>query len=203
MTLIKNGYKKSGELMKKRLKWIGILGMLSVFILGGLIEISADGYRHRERKRQSERDDSEKKLDSKKLQPVTNPAYKETCGGCHFAYQPGLLPSASWGKLLGNLDDHFGQTLDVDSETLATLTEYLRGNGADKSSSRQAAKIMKSLGGGVPIRITDVPYIRDQHHEISSDVFSRKSIGSLSNCSACHRTAENDVYDDDFVEIPK
>jgi hypothetical protein len=114
-----------------------------------------------------------------------------------------LLPSASWGKLLGGLDDHFGQPLDVDTETLATLREYLRGKAADKSSSRQAAKIMKSLGGGVPIRVTDVPYIRDQHHEISSDAFSRKLIGSLSNCSACHRTAENGVYDDDFVEIPK
>jgi hypothetical protein len=203
MTLTKNEYKKSGGLMKKRLKWIGILGMLSVFILGGLIEISADEYRHRERKRHSERDDSAKKIGSKQLQPVTNPAYKDTCGGCHFAYQPELLPTASWTKLLSGVDDHFGQPLDVDSETLAILTDYLGGNGADKSSSRQAAKIMISLGGGVPMRITDVPYIRDQHHEISSDVFSRKSIGSLSNCSACHRTAENGVYDDDFVEIPR
>jgi hypothetical protein len=62
---------------------------------------------------------------------------------------------------------------------------------------------MKSLGGKVPTRITDVPYIREHHHEISSDVLSRKPIGSLSNCSACHKTAENGVYDDDFVEIPK
>jgi hypothetical protein len=114
-----------------------------------------------------------------------------------------LLPTASWAKLLSGFDDHFGQTLDVDSESLATLTDYLMGNGADKFSSRQAAKIMKILGGGIPIRITDVLYLRDRHHEISSDVFSRKSIGSLSNCSACHRTAANGVYDDDFVEIPK
>jgi hypothetical protein len=57
MTLIKNGYKKSGEIMKKRLKWIGIWGMLSVFILGGLIEASADGHRRRERKRHSGGDD--------------------------------------------------------------------------------------------------------------------------------------------------
>lgn len=189
--------------MKKRLKWIAVLGMLSVFILGGLIGVSADEDRYRERTRHSGRDDSAKKHGSKQLQPVTNPAYKETCGGCHFVYQPELLPSASWAKLLSGLDDHFGQTFDVDSDTLATLADYLRGNGADKSSSRQAAKIMKSLVGDVPIRITDVPYIREQHHEISSDVLSRKSIGSLSNCSACHKTAENDVYDDDFVEIPK
>jgi hypothetical protein len=203
MTLTKNEYKKSGGLMKKRLKWIGIWGMLSVFILGGLIEISADEYRHRERKRHSGRDDSAKKIGSKQLQSVTNPTYKETCGGCHFAYQPELLPTASWAKLLSGFDDHFGQTLDIDSETLATLTDYLGVNGADKSSSKRAAKIMRSIGGGVPIRITDVPYIREKHHEISSDILSRKSIGSLSNCSACHKTAENGVYDDDFVEIPK
>ena len=189
--------------MKKRLKWIGIWGMLSVFILGGLIEISADEYRHRERKRHSGRDDSAKKIGSKQLQPVTNPTYKETCGGCHFAYQPELLPTASWAKLLSGFDDHFGQTLNIDSETLATLTDYLGVNGADKSSSKRAAKIMRSIGGGVPIRITDVPYIREKHHEISSDILSRKSIGSLSNCSACHKTVKNGVYDDDFVEIPK
>ena len=189
--------------MNKRLKWIAVLGMLSVFIPGALTEISADEDRHRKKARQSGEDDLGKKHGSNQVQPVSNPSYKETCGGCHFAYQPGLLPSSSWAKLLGSLDDHFGQTLDIDSETLATLTDYLGVNGADKSSSKRAAKIMRSIGGGVPTRITDVPYIREKHHEISSDILSRKSIGSLSNCSACHRTAENGVYDDDFVEIPK
>jgi hypothetical protein len=189
--------------MNKRLKWIAVMGMLSVFIPGALIGIFAGEDRHNEKARKSGEDDPDRKHGSSQVQPVSNPAYKEICGGCHFAYQPGLLPSVSWTKLLGSLDDHFGQTLDIDPETLATLTEYLRVNGADKSSSKRAAKIMRSIGGGVPTRITDVPYIRENHHEISSDVLSRKSIGSLSNCSACHKTAENDVYDDDFVDIPK
>jgi hypothetical protein len=114
-----------------------------------------------------------------------------------------LLPSTSWAQLLASLDDHFGQPLDIDPEALTTLTGYLKESGADKSSNRLSGKIMKSLEGSVPTRIADVPYIRDKHHEISSDVFNRKSIGSFSNCSACHRTAENGVYDDDFVEIPK
>jgi hypothetical protein len=189
--------------MNKRLKWIAVLGMLSVFILGGLIGISADEDRQREKARQTGKDDPGRKHGSSQVQQVTNPAYKETCGGCHFAYQPELLPSASWAKVLSGLDDHFGQTLDVDSETLATLADYLKVNGADKSSSKRATKIMRSLSGDTPIRITDVPYIREQHHEISSDVLSRKPIGSLSNCSACHKTAENGVYDDNFVDIPK
>ncbi len=30
--------------------------------------------------------------------PVKNALYLEECGACHFAYQPGLLPSRSWKK---------------------------------------------------------------------------------------------------------
>lgn len=62
---------------------------------------------------------------------------------------------------------------------------------------------MRSVGNQVPLRITDIQYIREKHHEISSDVLKRKSIGSLSNCSVCHTTAESGIYDDDNVKIPK
>jgi hypothetical protein len=62
---------------------------------------------------------------------------------------------------------------------------------------------MRSLGNQVPLRITDIPYIREKHHEISPNILKRESIGSLSNCSACHTTAENGIYEDDNVTIPK
>jgi hypothetical protein len=189
--------------MKIWLKWIAVLGMLNLFIPGHSFEAFAEGYRHRERARHGWRDDSIKKQSSKQLPPVTNLLYKETCGGCHFAYQPELLPSGSWEQLLNSLDDHFGAPLDIGPEALTTLRGYLKESGADKSSNRLSVKIMKSLGGSLPKRIRDVPYIREKHHEISFDVLSRKSIGSLSNCLACHQTAESGVYEDDFVEIPK
>jgi Dihaem cytochrome c len=189
--------------MNASFKWIAIWGMLNVFVLNSSFEGSADDHRHRERARHGWGDDSSKKQSSNQLPPVTNSAYKETCGGCHFPYQPGLLPSASWAQLLASLDDHFGQPLDIDPEALTTLTGYLKGNSADKSANRVSVKIMRSLGGSVPARIKDVPYIREKHHEISSDILNRKSIGSLSNCLACHKTAESGVYKDDFVEIPR
>jgi hypothetical protein len=189
--------------MKISLKWIAVLVMLNLFIPGSMFEGFADDHQHRERARHGWRDDSSKKQSSTQLPPVTNSAYKETCGGCHFAYQPGLLPSGSWAQLLASLDDHFGQSLDIDPRALTTLTVYLKENGADKTSNRLSAKIMKSLGGSAPTRIRDVPYISEKHHEISSNVLSRKSVGSLSNCLACHRTAESGVYEDDFVKIPK
>jgi hypothetical protein len=189
--------------MKIWLKWIALLGLLNLSILGSSYGGFADERHHRERARHGWGDDSSKKQSCKQLPPVTNSTYKETCGGCHFAYQPGLLPSASWAELLGSLDDHFGQPLDIDLEALTTVTGYLKENSADKSSNRLSVKIMKSLGGSVPARIKDVPYILEKHHKISADVLVRKSVGSLSNCLACHKTAESGVYEDDFVEIPR
>ena len=53
------------------------------------------------------------------------------------------------------------------------------------------------------MRITDIPYIRREHHELDPAVFKRVSIGSLANCIACHITAEKGIYDDDNVKIPK
>ena len=137
------------------------------------------------------------------LKPVTNQTYKETCGECHFAYQPELLPSASWLKILSQLNDHFGEEIENDPVTIKNISDYLTTNGAENSSAEQSVKIMRCLGGQVPIRITDIPYIRKKHHELGPAIFKRKSIGSMSNCIACHTTAENGMYDDDDVKIPE
>lgn len=156
--------------------------------------------KHRERKREHDRDDEHHE---RYLRQVNNPTYKDECGSCHFVYQPELLPSASWIKILANLDDHFGEAVELDDDPKKVISDYLIINSAEKSSAKRAVKIMHSIGNQVPLRITDIQYIREKHHEISSDVLKRKSIGSLSNCSACHTTAESGIYDDDNVKIPK
>jgi len=155
---------------------------------------------HRERKRERHRNDD---YNESYLRQVNNPIYKEECGGCHFVYQPELLPSASWMKILANLDDHFGEPIELSDDSKKAISDYLKSNGAEYSSAKRAVKIMRSVGNQVPLRITDVPYIRKKHHEITPSVLKRQSIGSLSNCSACHVTAENGIYEDDNVMIPK
>lgn len=137
------------------------------------------------------------------LSPVNNAVYKETCGACHFCYQPGLLPSRSWEKILAGLEDHFGEAVELDPESKRVVAEYLEANAAQHSSAKRAVKIMRSLGSRAPLRITEIPYIRQKHHKLSADILKRKSIGSLSNCSACHTTAEKGLYDDDNIVIPK
>jgi Dihaem cytochrome c len=127
----------------------------------------------------------------------------ENCGDCHFAYQPGLLPSGSWDKILSNLADHFGEDIDVDHESKTIIAKYLKTNAADYSPAKLSAKIIKSIGNQTPLRITQISYIQRKHHELQPSVFKRKSIGSLSNCLAYHTTAEKGIYDDDSVTIPK
>ena len=42
-----------------------------------------------------------------RLAAPANPTYAEECGSCHLAYPPGLLPAASWAKLMAGLRQHF------------------------------------------------------------------------------------------------
>ena len=53
------------------------------------------------------------------------------------------------------------------------------------------------------MRITEVRYIKKEHHEIKASVYKRESIGSFSNCSACHRTAAKGSFEEDNVKIPR
>jgi hypothetical protein len=113
-----------------------------------------------------------------------------------------LLPSASWEKVVTAHADHFGESVALDDDTEKTILDYLTANGAQRSSARRAVKMMQSLGGDVPSRITDIPYIKRKHHKIASSVLKRDSIGSSSNCAACHKAAEEGIYDDHNVSIP-
>ena len=159
-----------------------------------------DNDKHRKRNRERHHDGDHR---SSSIKPVNNPTYKEECGVCHFAYQPELLPEASWMKILTNLDDHFGESIELDDDSRKAISAYLKSNSAEYSSAKIAVKIMRSLGNQVPLRITDITIFREKHHEISRNVLKRESIGSLSNCSACHTTADNGVYEDDNVIIPE
>jgi hypothetical protein len=159
---------------------------------------------HQERRRNHKRERNHSDHDGEDtLRPVNNSTYKEACSACHFPYQPELLPSGSWAKIIAGLGDHFGEMVDLEPESKKVIAEYLKANAAENSSAELAAKILKSVGSQTPLRITHVPYIQREHHEIRSDVFKRGSIGSPSNCLSCHRSADKGIYDDDYVGIPR
>ncbi len=139
---------------------------------------------------------------------VTDKVYVEECGACHFAYQPGLLPEASWRKLLDAkaLADHFGENAELDEQTRQHLLDVLVTGSAEKSYYKRSKKIMNTLRDtDAPLRITEVPYIKEKHAEVDEEVLKAgktKKVKSLSYCDKCHQEAKQGVYDDDTVMIP-
>ncbi|WP_455221964.1 hypothetical protein [Kaarinaea lacus] len=142
----------------------------------------------------------------KEVAPVTDPVYLEECGACHFPYQPGLLPEASWRKLLDAkaLADHFGENAELDDSTRQQILNVLVSSSADKSRYKRSKKIMSSLDEGeAPLRITKVPYFVEKHEDVGDEYVKNNSkVKSFSYCNKCHQEAKNAIFDDDTVYIP-
>lgn len=140
------------------------------------------------------------------VRPVDNKQYKDECGSCHFAYQPGLLPAKSWEKLLTaeGLHNHFGEVADLDKETLQSIREYVLNNSAEKSYYKIARKItIATEDGEPPLRITETRFIKRKHHSIPEKMIKdNKDVKSLSYCNACHTKAEKGIFKEDTVSIP-
>jgi hypothetical protein len=45
--------------------------------------------------------------------------FRAECGSCHLAYPPGLLPAASWQRIMIRLEGHFGDDASLDPATAA------------------------------------------------------------------------------------
>ncbi|MCP3677174.1 MAG: cytochrome C [Deltaproteobacteria bacterium] len=137
------------------------------------------------------------------LPPVDNALYKEECASCHFLYLPGLLPAKAWENIINDSEDHFGEDLALDEATSADLIAYLKANGAETTGAKRSIRIMRSLGSTVPESITTTPYIIQKHRGIKAKVLKREAIGTISNCGACHRTADRGIFEEDDITIPK
>jgi hypothetical protein len=166
---------------------------------GMLVTVSfADEHHTKERKDKNHHNQESDENGDKRLSSPQNQTYLNFCGSCHFAYQPGLLPKASWEKMMS--EGHFGI---LDEQTRKQIMDYLKTNSAENNTSEISRKSIASVGTNKPTKIMDIPYIRKKHDEISQDVFKRKTIGSRANCIACHTKAKDGNYEDDFVKIPK
>jgi hypothetical protein len=188
---------KEREAMCKSKLLVGLM-MITCF-LSGIVALADDhNDRRKHRKDHHDREEIEDAVPSPK-----NELYLSVCGECHMAYPPGLLNAASWSALIQGASDHFGEDVSIESAEAEDLEIYLTSGAAENVHGELARDISRDLGGRVVTRITDIPEIRKEHHELSSSVFSRKSIGGLSNCIACHKRADLGVFDDDEVSVPR
>jgi len=128
-----------------------------------------------------------------------NPIFVEKCGDCHNIYPPFLLPKKSWSRVMGGLDNHFGEEIteaNITKSQQITIKKFLYANSADTSTRESSVKIMKSLGKRAPKAITKTPYWRETHKDIPLNVFKTKKIKDKSNCIACHKNFDDGMLDD-------
>ncbi|MBA4356257.1 MAG: diheme cytochrome c [Desulfovibrio sp.] len=176
--------------------------VLAVAVASVAIYSFADTHERGEHQGKSKSKDNDDCEEGQGARAAAPGEYAAACGSCHWAYAPQLLPRASWTALLATLKDHFGSEVVLSAQDKGTVSGYLLANAADGASSEIGGKIMRSLGKATPLRVAEVPYILKVHRKIGAEVFSRKSIMSLSNCIACHPAAARAQFEDDDVKIP-
>lgn len=140
----------------------------------------------------------------KGVAPATDSLYLKECGSCHFAYQPGLLPSRSWVKVMENLSDHFGTDASVEGADNSKILKYLKDNSAEKFTDyKRSKKINDSVAAAeTPIAITKTRYFIQKHRELSAKHIEQKEVKSLANCMACHTKADKGSYNEREINIP-
>jgi len=130
--------------------------------------------------------------------------WQQECASCHIAYSPALLPRASWKKLMTGLDQHFGENASLDPVTQADILRFLELNAADTGTSQLGQRVMRDMDRkAAPLRVTETRWFVRKHDEVPRSAWTRKSVGSAANCAACHRKAEQGVFDDHSVRIPR
>lgn len=118
--------------------------------------------------------------------------WQAECSSCHVAYPPGLLPAASWKKIMSALDKHFGTDASLSPPDTQEITLFLEKNASNRWSAKSA-----------PLRITESQWFKSKHSEVGAAIWQRAAIKSHSNCSACHSGAGKGDFDEDRVHIPK
>jgi mono/diheme cytochrome c family protein len=122
------------------------------------------------------------------------PKYRQECAACHIAYPPGMLPAASWQRILGNLQHHFGTDAALDADSVRQISTWLAANSAADAAAHAAPP---------EDRITRSNWFRQEHAEVPAAVWKRPMIKSASNCAACHTRAEQGNFNEHFIRIPQ
>jgi hypothetical protein len=95
------------------------------------------------------------------------PAYAQECAGCHMAYPPGLLPAASWQRLMGGLSKHFGTDASLDAADAQPIAAWLVANaGTDRKLRRDTAPPPDD-------RISRAGWFVREHREVTAAVWQR------------------------------
>jgi hypothetical protein len=122
------------------------------------------------------------------------PQYQQECAACHVAYPPGLLPAASWRRVMGGLSRHYGADASLDAATAKELSAWLAANAGSSRRVRDEPP---------QDRITQSAWFLREHDEVPARIWKLPAVKSPSNCVACHARADQGDFDEHNVRIPR
>lgn len=125
---------------------------------------------------------------------ASNKTWQAECASCHIAYPPNLLPAPAWRRMMAGLDQHFGSDASVDARAAAEIGAFLASNAAE------GKKRGKDSG---TLRISETPWFKRKHDEVSASTWKNPKVRTAANCSACHLGAERGDFDEHAVRIPR
>ncbi|HJV60586.1 MAG TPA: diheme cytochrome c [Albitalea sp.] len=122
------------------------------------------------------------------------PKYQQECASCHVAFPPGMLPAASWQRLMGDLPHHFGTDASLDPATTKELSVWLGANAGTYKRVREEPPAD---------RITRSAWFVRKHDEVSASTWKLPAVKSPANCAACHAQADQGDFNEHRVRIPR
>jgi mono/diheme cytochrome c family protein len=120
----------------------------------------------------------------------------QQCSACHMAYPAQMLPARSWLALMSDLSHHFGEDASLSDQDRAAVTAYLTTHAADGlAAGREGQRFLRGLSpAATPLKITDTPWWRRRHSEISPSRFHDPRVKTAANCGACHNGRRGVVW---------
>lgn len=122
------------------------------------------------------------------------PAYQQECAACHMAYPPGMLPAASWARMMKGLPQHYGTDASLDPALVRQIGVWLEAHAGTYKRVREETS---------QDRITQSAWFERKHRTVAPTTWQRAAVGSRANCMACHTRADQGDFDDDRVRIPQ
>jgi Dihaem cytochrome c len=123
------------------------------------------------------------------------PEYTQECASCHLAFPPGLLPAASWRRIMDNLPRHYGTDASLDPALTRKLAAWLEAHAGTSKRAREQPPEED--------RITRAAWFVREHDEVPASTWKLPAVKGPANCSACHTQAEQGDFRERNIRIPR
>ena len=95
---------------------------------------------------------------------------------------------------MSNLSRHFGADASLDAASAKELSAWLAANAATSKRVQEAPP---------DDRITRSAWFVRKHDEVPARVWKLPAVKSAANCNACHQQAQQGIFNEHDVRIPR